>query len=208
MSESIESVRQEIAATRARLGDTVAAIDATVHAKVDGVRSRVDPTRIAPRYPWLALAGALGAGLAIAMTGADRKAASATAAGAKRVGPATKSGLVKARTAVADRLHRGGSNVDAGYGLAAVSAAAEPGLLARLLAPVREIADQRAAELLLALWDASRDFNPSAPATPPALANGGSVVGALTATQATGAPAITPAVTPLPASRVEVESRA
>lgn len=171
MSESIESVRQEIAATRARLGETVAAIDATVHERAEGVRDKVYPTRLAQRYPWLALTGALGAGFAVAMTGADRKVASATVDGAKRAGPAAMGALKHAKEAAGERLHREKGNADGDFGMAAVVEVEEPGFLDRLLAPVRDLVDQRAAELVQSLWDASREFNPSAPPTPPALAD-------------------------------------
>ena len=171
MSESIESVRQEIATTRARLGETIAAIDATVHARVDGTRAKVDPTRIAPRYPWLALVGAIGAGFAVAMTGADRTAARGAVQGAKRAGPATVSALKSVTEAASERMHREKGNADAGYGMAAIAATEEPGFLGRLLGPARELLDQRAAELLQTLWDASREVNPSAPAVHPLLAD-------------------------------------
>ena len=172
MSESIESVRQEIATTRARLGETIAAIDATVHDTVDSTRAKVDPTRIAPRYPWLALAGAIGAGLAVAMSGADRKAAHGAVQGAKRAGPATVSALKRGKAAASERMHREKGNAEAGYGMAAIAAAEEPGFLGRLLEPARELFDQRAAELLQALWDASREVNPSTPAAHPLIADG------------------------------------
>lgn len=189
MSESIESVRQEIAATRARLGETVAAIDATVHERVEGTRDKVYPTRVAQRYPWYALAGALGAGFAVAMTGADRKAASAAVDGAKRAGPATVSALKRAKEAAGERLHREKGNAAGDYGLAAVAPVAEEGFLARLLAPVRDLVDQRAAELVQSLWDASREFNPQAPPTPPVLADASRVhVAALPATSVEATP--------------------
>ena len=191
MSESIESVRQEIATTRARLGETVAAIDATVHARVEGARDTIYPTRVAQRYPWYALAGAIGAGFAVAMTGADRKAAAATVEGAKRAGPATVSALKRAKDAAGERLHREKGNAAGDYGLGAVAPVEEPGFLGRLLAPVRDLVDQRAAELVEVLWDASRDFNPQAPATPPAFADAARVHSATRSTS--GAEATPPA---------------
>lgn len=93
----IAATREEISAVRDRMSDTVAAIEAQVSERVDSVKERLDVMQVVRDHPWPALAVALGAGIAIAATGADRKAASATAdasrSAAKASADAVKSGV-------------------------------------------------------------------------------------------------------------------
>lgn len=78
-----EGVRQDMERTRERMADTISELDARIDARVERVRERLDVVALVRRHPWAALGGALAAGLALALSGADRKAASATADAAK-----------------------------------------------------------------------------------------------------------------------------
>jgi ElaB/YqjD/DUF883 family membrane-anchored ribosome-binding protein len=80
----IAATREELAAVRSRMSDTVAEIEARVTAPVERVKERagaakdrLDVVQLIRDHPWPALAVALGAGVAVAASGADRKAASA-----------------------------------------------------------------------------------------------------------------------------------
>ena len=82
----IAATREELAAVRSRMSDTVAEIEARVTAPVETARERVgavkdrlDVVELIRSHPWPALVVALGAGVAVAASGADRKAASAVA---------------------------------------------------------------------------------------------------------------------------------
>jgi hypothetical protein len=73
MPESTDAVRADIEATRARMSTTIAVLEK----KVDVVQKIKD-------NPWPALAIAFGAGLALSVSGADRRAAGVTADAAQR----------------------------------------------------------------------------------------------------------------------------
>ncbi|HET9683415.1 MAG TPA: hypothetical protein VFP15_04885 [Gemmatimonadaceae bacterium] len=74
----IEATREQLAAVRDRMSSTAAEIDALVTERVDAVKERVNVVQVIRDHPWSSLAVALSAGVAIAASGADRKAASAT----------------------------------------------------------------------------------------------------------------------------------
>jgi len=105
MSGQIEAARQEIADTRAQLGAAAAELKRTIAERVTRAEERVDPRTYAKQYPWPALAVALAAGLALAVTGADAKAKDAAVSGAQAAGEAIGDGAVAAKDAVVDRFH-------------------------------------------------------------------------------------------------------
>lgn len=74
----IEAAREQLAAVRDRMSSTAAEIDALVTERVDAVKERVNVAQVVRDHPWSSLAAAMTAGVAIAASGADRKAASAT----------------------------------------------------------------------------------------------------------------------------------
>jgi hypothetical protein len=99
--ESTAAARQEIAATRERISDTIADIEQRVSDTVSSAKEKVDVVALIKRHPWPALGAALLAGIALSATGADRRAARATKEAAKRAPDATKRGVTQAARATA-----------------------------------------------------------------------------------------------------------
>ena len=99
--ESTAAARQEIAATRERISDTIADIEQRVSDRVSSAKEKVDVVALIKRHPWPALGAALLAGVALSATGADRKAARATKDAARRAPDATKRGVTQAARATA-----------------------------------------------------------------------------------------------------------
>ena len=103
----IAAARDAVVRVRARMSDTVSRIEERVASRVDAVKDRLDAGRLVGDHPWSALAVALGAGVLLAASGADRKAASAVAdgsrqaaaSGAQRAGRAASSTVSAARQA-------------------------------------------------------------------------------------------------------------
>jgi hypothetical protein len=104
MSPELEQVRHEIEHTRARIGETAAELKDTITQRVDEAAQTVNPLHYAREFPWIALGLALGAGLAIGLTGADAKAAKAAVEGAKSAGSAIGEGVVAAKDAVVEKF--------------------------------------------------------------------------------------------------------
>ena len=104
MDDSIDEVRRDIADTRARLSDTLAELDNRVDTVKHAVTHTANPLPTIREHPWLALGIALGAGVAIGMSGADRRAAVGVKEGAKKAGPALKDGVRNAMSSVKDRF--------------------------------------------------------------------------------------------------------
>ena len=93
--------RLDIAATRERISDTIADIEQRMSNTVAGAKEKVDVVALIKRHPWPSLVVAFAAGLALSATGADRKAARATADAAKRAPDAAKRGATSAARATA-----------------------------------------------------------------------------------------------------------
>jgi hypothetical protein len=111
MSPEIEIARREVEQTRAHIEETTAELKAAVGDRVTRAKRSVDPRHYAREYPWAAIGLAIGVGLAIGLSGADRKAATGAVAGVKKAGEAIGDGAVAAKDAVVERFH--GSNDDA-----------------------------------------------------------------------------------------------
>ena len=79
MTLKTDQAREQIIADRVRLDETKAELRELIHDRVDEAKRRADPRTYIREYPWLALGLVFGAGIALAMTGADRKAAEAVA---------------------------------------------------------------------------------------------------------------------------------
>ena len=120
-----EGVRQDMERTRERMADTISELDARIDARVERVRERLDVIALVRQHPWAALGGAFAAGLTLALTGADRKAASATADAAKaapgkladaaKAAPGTIAGVAKRGAGVVRERFSGGDE-EAGVG--------------------------------------------------------------------------------------------
>ena len=80
MTEGSGEVQHDIRATRQRLDATIDEIESRFSEGAADVERRLDVRRYARDNPWTALGVAMGAGLLIGVTGADRKAASAARA--------------------------------------------------------------------------------------------------------------------------------
>jgi hypothetical protein len=94
MSERTDDVQRDMALTRERMSETIAELDARISDGVATVKDRLDLTELVQAHPWPALALALGVGVLLGGTGADRKAARATARAAKRA-PGTTADLAR-----------------------------------------------------------------------------------------------------------------
>jgi hypothetical protein len=88
-------IRRELAETRERLSETVAAIESHVSTVVSDAKEKADISKLVHDHPWPALAAAVVAGAALSATRADEKAAAATADGVKRAASAAADGLVR-----------------------------------------------------------------------------------------------------------------
>ena len=87
MAESMDDVRQDIADARLQISTTSAELQEAVSDRVTQAKQTIDPRTYIRQYPWIALGLAVGAGLAIALTGADRSAAAGVVAGTKKIWP-------------------------------------------------------------------------------------------------------------------------
>ena len=93
--------RLDIAATRERISDTIDDIEQRMSDTVASAKEKVDVVALIRQHPWPSLAIAFVAGVALSATGADRKAARATADAAKRAPDAAKRGATSAARATA-----------------------------------------------------------------------------------------------------------
>ena len=91
MNDGMERVRDDMDETRARLADTAAQVGDAIGDRTDAVRERVgavkerlDVGQLVQQHPWPALGLAVGLGVALAASGADRRAVSATTSAARR----------------------------------------------------------------------------------------------------------------------------
>jgi hypothetical protein len=100
----IEEVERSIEATRGRMAATVAELDEKVSARIAAAKETMDIGRLVAEHPWPALLLALGAGFALARSGADTRAARAAVEAAREAPSATKRGARKAANAVRERF--------------------------------------------------------------------------------------------------------
>lgn len=84
----IERAQQQVAADRTAIGETVTEMRELVHDSVDRAKAAADPRTYIREYPWIALALVFGAGVAVAMTGAERAAAHGVVDATKKAGSA------------------------------------------------------------------------------------------------------------------------
>jgi ElaB/YqjD/DUF883 family membrane-anchored ribosome-binding protein len=104
--ESTAAVRQELAATRERMSETIAELEQRVSGRIDAVKQKVDVVALVKQHPWPSLAVAFVAGVALSASGADRKAAMATARVAKHAPETAKRGATQAVSATSAGVSR------------------------------------------------------------------------------------------------------
>ena len=101
MTDNINEIQSEMAATRDRMADDISALKAKGAERLHAAKERVNVTRLVREHPWPALGAAVVLGAAIGASGADETAAAATVAGAKKAASASKD----AATSVIEKLH-------------------------------------------------------------------------------------------------------
>ena len=157
-SESTAAVRQDLAATRERMSGTIAELEQRVSGAIDGVKQKVgdvkqkvDVIALVRQHPWPALAAAFVAGVALSASGADRRAARATAHAAKQAPGAAKRGATQAARATAAGVSQlaaaakeriSGTSDDSVAGDAAEKAGPKRKVSGVLGAQVRELRDE------------------------------------------------------------------
>jgi ElaB/YqjD/DUF883 family membrane-anchored ribosome-binding protein len=141
-SESTATVRQELAATRARMSGTIAELEQRVSSKVEGVKRKVDVVELVKQHPWPSLAVAFVAGIALSTSGADRRAARATAQAAKRAPGTAKQAARATASGVTQLASKAVDRVKGSSGDGATNVEEEGGLRAKLRAQVRELGEE------------------------------------------------------------------
>lgn len=101
---AVERAQQQVAADRTKIGETTTELRQLLHDRVDGAKAAVDPRTYVRQYPWVALGLVFGAGIAIAITGADRAAATAAVEATKKAGGALRDTTIDAKDFVVDKV--------------------------------------------------------------------------------------------------------
>jgi hypothetical protein len=108
MTDTTSDIRREMAETRDRMARDVEAIKDHVTSPVRTARQRLDVAQLVREHPWPALGAAVLLGSIVGSSGADAKAAAATAAGVKRAAQASKD----AASAAVEKLHSSDDHED------------------------------------------------------------------------------------------------
>jgi hypothetical protein len=145
---SIEETKHDIEVTKAHLRDTAGELGDALSAKVSRAKQTVDPTHYAQQFPWAALGIALGAGLAIGLSGADEKAASAAVDGAKKAGESISDGASSAKDAIVARFQGSGDETEIAV---AEPVSQEPGVRARIATAIDELLQDGLRDLMQTL---------------------------------------------------------
>jgi ElaB/YqjD/DUF883 family membrane-anchored ribosome-binding protein len=93
-SPDISAARDDVQRARAQISDTIAEIEAMVTAPVRVVKDRLDVGRAIRDHPWPALTTAVAVGALVAVTRADRRAASLAADAARTGAEKAREGAV------------------------------------------------------------------------------------------------------------------
>ena len=111
MTEGSGEIQNDMRATRQRLDDTIDEIESRFSEGASQVKRRIDVARYARDKPWTALGVALGAGLLIGVTRADRKGAPAApglvqrgSAGSAAADPATAAPCEEQRVSIGEQV--------------------------------------------------------------------------------------------------------
>ena len=124
MSQETEEIVREMDATRARMARDIDQLQARASERVQAVKQRLDVGQLVREHPWPALGAAVVLGALVGGSGADKKAAVATVAGAKAAASASKDAV----SGVMEKLH---SSDDAELE-ALIGKSSKPGLGERL----------------------------------------------------------------------------
>jgi len=84
LQPEIAAARDDVQRARDQISDTIAELEERVTAPVQAVKQRLDVGRLVRENPWTALAIAVGAGVLVASTGADERAAELAAEQARQ----------------------------------------------------------------------------------------------------------------------------
>jgi hypothetical protein len=122
MAATAEDVRRELTETRLRMDATAAELGDVVSERIEHAKRSIDPRHYAREFPWATLGLALGAGLAIGLSGADRTAGGLVVASAKRTVTTIADGALSAKDAIVERV-RGGAGDDSANESAQLTAA-------------------------------------------------------------------------------------
>lgn len=85
-SAEVTAARADIARARTQISNTITEITDRFAAPVRTVKAKVNVAQAVNDHPWIAVTAALGAGVLLATSGADERAATAVASTAKQVG--------------------------------------------------------------------------------------------------------------------------
>lgn len=160
MADSTAEVRQEIAATRAQMSETIAEIDARVSEGVSRVKEKFDVMEWARQNPWPALAVAFGLGLGLSASGADGRAARATTRAVKSAPRAAKGAAKRWR-----ERRREAAAEKAAY--EADEAPPQPGAFGRLKQGIGDHVRTGAGQIVEQMREAAAEIGDQA--TPPAV---------------------------------------
>jgi hypothetical protein len=130
MTEATTDVQRDIALTRERMSKTIAELDARISSRVTVITEKLDLAQLVQSHPWPVLVAALGLGVLLAGTAADRRAARATLRGARR-GQDAAVNLARRGWSAAGRVVRRDGRGD-GAAAHADAVASEPGLADRV----------------------------------------------------------------------------
>lgn len=103
-TNAIERAHQQVVDDRKRIDETASELREVLHQHVDEAKTAVDPRTYIREYPWIALGLVFGAGVAIAMTGADRAAAHGVVDASRSAGSALGEKAVDAKDFVVDKV--------------------------------------------------------------------------------------------------------
>src|SRR3954471_3670844 len=101
---AVERAQQQVVTDRIKIVETTTELRQLVHDRVDDVKTAVDPRTYIRQYPWIALGLLFGAGIAVAMTGADRAAAEGVVDAAKKAGSALGEKSVDAKDFIVEKV--------------------------------------------------------------------------------------------------------
>lgn len=101
---AIERARQQVDTDRMKIGETTTELRQLLHDRVDDAKTTVDPRTYIRQYPWIALGLAFGAGIAVALTGAERAAARGAVEASKKAGSAIGEKTVDAKDFVVEKV--------------------------------------------------------------------------------------------------------
>jgi hypothetical protein len=88
LNPEINAARHDVHHARENLSNTIHELEQRITAPVNAARERLDVPGAIQQHPWIALAAALGAGAAVAASGADRRAAAVAVEKARQGGAA------------------------------------------------------------------------------------------------------------------------